>query len=113
MYQFFGVGSQFHVANDGIAERGQAESLHGHPDLQRVKAPGQLQPPLAQVDLAGRVGFGAVEIVRVDSKGAGETVTVADQDAAALERLEQPLVRVEGHRVGAFDAGQQRAAFRR
>jgi hypothetical protein len=59
------------------------------------------------------VGFGAVEIVGVNSEGAGETTAVADQDAAALERLKQPLVRVEGHRVGALDAGQQRAAFRR
>jgi hypothetical protein len=35
---------------------------------------------------------------------------VADQHAAGLQRLEQPLVGVEGERVGLLDPGQQPAA---
>lgn len=109
--QLFGVGGQLHVAVNGRAERGYAEGLHRHPDLQRVEAPGQLQPPIAEVDFAGLVGFAAVEIVGVDSERAGETVAVADQDSAALERLKQPLMWVEGHRVSPLDASQHRAPF--
>ena len=60
-----------------------------------MEAASQLQPPLAQVDLTGHLGFGAVEVIGVNGERPGEKGAVADQDAAALERLKQPFVRIE------------------
>src|SRR2546430_9076516 len=47
------------------------------------------------------------EIVRRDLEGAAECGRVADEHSPALIRLIQPLVRVEGHRIGALDRSEE------
>jgi hypothetical protein len=103
--QGLGEPGQLQIALDGGAERGQSEGLHGHPDLVRPEPPGQLQAPVGKVDLAVTAGVVVVEVIGVDGERALQAGTLADQHAAALHRLEEPFVRVQGHRVGTLDAG--------
>ena len=63
---------------------------------------------IGEVDL--RVPDGRVpEVVRHDLERASQVAPVADQQRAALERLVEPLVRIERHRVGQLDARQRGA----
>jgi hypothetical protein len=91
----------------------EAEGLHGHPNFERPEASRQLQAPVGEVDLTVAVGVISVEVVRVDGERALQTGAVADQDASALHGLEEPFVRVQGHRVGAINPGQHRSSLRR
>ena len=110
--QRLGELGQAEAALDRGPERGQAEGLHGHPDLERPEPAGQLQATVGEVDLAVAVGVVVVEVVGVNGERALQPGAVADQDTAALHRLEQPLVRVQGHRVRALDPGQQLPSLR-
>ena len=105
--QGLGVLGQLEVALDAGPERGQAERLHGDPHLQGAEAPGQLQSPVGEVDLVRALDGVAVQVVGVDGERPLQPGPVADQHAAALHRLVQPLVRVERHRVGTLEAGQR------
>ncbi|MEP6666204.1 MAG: hypothetical protein ABJA81_07145 [Nocardioidaceae bacterium] len=68
--------------------------------------PGQLQPVLGEVRLAV-VGAGVLQVRRVDLEGLLQQVPLTHQNGAALERLVEPLVRVEGHRVREVQPGQR------
>ena len=70
--------------------------------FERPEASRQLQAPVGEVDLTVAMGVISVEVVRVDGERALQTGAVADQDASALHGLEEPFVRVQGHRVGAI-----------
>ena len=106
--QALGVLGQVEVALDAGTEGAEAERLQGHPHLEGPEAAGQLQAPVGEVHLTRALDRVAVEVVRVDGERPFQPGPVADQHAAALHRLVQPLVRIERHRVGALDPGQRR-----
>ena len=85
--------------------------MHGDPDLKRPEAPGQLQAPVCEVDLAGAVRGVAFEVVGVDGERPLKTSAVADQHAAAFHGLVEPFMGIQCHRVGAINAGQYRSSL--
>ena len=74
-------------------------------DIQSLSArrhPGELQPGVGEVDLAA-AARGVLEVGRVDLERLPEQVPLADEDGTALERLVEPLVRVQRHGVGQLE----------
>ena len=99
------VLGQRDAARDRVAERGQAEHAHREPQLERAPAARQLERAVAEVDLAA----GHVAQVRaVERERPLQQPRLADEHAAELVGLEEPLVRVEHERVGALEAREQR-----
>ena len=83
-----------------------AHDPQGHPELERVEPAGGLQ---ALVDLVGDALLGhpcRVQVVGVVG-GVAQRPPVADQQGAGADRLEERLVVVDGHRVGALDSVEQ------
>ena len=90
-------------------ERVEPEGLDRQPDLERAPAARELEPEVGEVDLAV-LDLGVLEVVGHDLERAAQQPSVAHEEAAALHRLVEPLVRVERDRVRRLDAGQRRAA---
>ena len=85
------------------------KKLERQPDLERARAARELEPAVGEVDLVV-LHHGVLEVVGRDLERAAQQAPVADQQAAAPERLVEPLVRVERDRVGQLDAAQRLAA---
>ena len=66
-----------------------------------------MHPKIGEVDLLALV---VRQIVRVDRERPREQLAFANEHRAAFNRLIEPLVRVERHRIGQLDARQRRAA---
>ena len=90
------------------------EVLPGHPELERAPAAGALEAELVEVELVAVVVVGpwsgvdrglaaAVVLGRPAAEHLAEVRPVADQQAADVVGLEEPLVRVDGDRVGALE----------
>ena len=95
-------------ARDRLPERLHTEELQRDPDLQCPRRAGQLEPEVGEVDLL-LVGLGVAEVVGQHLERGPQRPPVAHEHAAALERLVEPLVRVERDRVRKLDPGQQGA----
>ena len=96
-------------AVDRGAEGVEPERLDRQPDLQRPPAARELQAEVGEVDLA--LGdLGVLEVVGDDLERPPQLRALADEQRAALDRLVEPLVRVERDRVGELDPAQRRRA---
>ena len=72
-----------------------------HPEFEGVKPPGELHAIVGKAHLPERF----TQIVgRGNSEGCHEVLLIAHQGAATLIGNRQPLVRIEGQGVGAFQA---------
>ena len=71
--------------------------------------PRELHAEVGEVDLA-LVGDGVEQVVGRDLEGAPQQRAVAHEEAAALVRLVEPLVRIERDRVCELDPGERLAA---
>ena len=101
------------AAVDRRAERVEAERAERQPDLERARRARELDAEVGEVHLA-RLGARVVQVRGRHLERAAQERGVAHQQAAALVRLVEPLVRVERHRVGAADAVERApAALRR
>ena len=90
---------------DRAPERAEPEVLDRAPDLERARHPGQLEAEVGEVDLAvDRARF--LQVVGRDRERVPQLGAVADEQAAALVRLVEPLVRVERDRVRVLDPGE-------
>jgi len=102
---------QFEAARHGRAEGVDAVMLQAHPELQRAEGARQFEPAVAEVDL----GVEPVDIVHVggnDAEDVDQPVLLAHQQAAEVEGLEEPLVRIERERIAQLEPGQRGAALR-
>ncbi len=88
---------------DRGAERVDAERCEREPELEGARGARELKTEVGEVDDAV-VDLCVAEIVGVDLERAAQRAAVADEQAAALVRLVEPLVRVERDRVGAARA---------
>jgi hypothetical protein len=80
--------------------------------LSAPERPRELHAAIAEVDLLTRGGRVA-QVGRRGAEGALEGGAVAHQQAAGIQGLEQPLVRVDHERVGELEPRQLSAAARR
>ena len=94
-------------AVDRGAERIEAEVPNRGPYLERAGHPAELQAAVREVHLAGG-DHRVLQIVGSHLERAAQTHAIAHEYGTALERLVQPFVRIERHRVGVLDAGQHR-----
>jgi hypothetical protein len=85
-------------------QRHQAE-----PELEAAEGPRALEGVVVEVHAIRLRVEALAQVAGVGSKAAPERPAIAHEQAAQAERLEQPLVRVDGHGVGALDAAQQAA----
>ena len=92
---------------DRAAKRGQPERLDRQPDLERAAHAAELKTAVREVDLF--VGGDVAQVVGGDLEGEAQTVGVAHEQRATFERLEEPLVRIERHGVGALHPRERRA----
>ncbi len=98
------------VCLDQPGEPVAAEMLPGHPELEGAPPSGALEAELVEVELAGVVVVGvdrrglaaAVVLRRPAAEDLPEVLAAADQQPADVVRLEEPLVRVHGDRIGAL-----------
>src|SRR5262249_25106417 len=110
--QRFGVLGAPDTAGDRLAYLRQAEVLDRQPNLERVRRAGELFAVVGEVNiLVARADVG--EIFRVDTERLLELAWFTRKEAAALERNEQPFVRVERYGVGAAEPVEHwRSLFR-
>ena len=80
----------------------------GEPELERPRRPRQLQAEIGEVHLLQR-RVGVAEVVGADLERVPQRSAVANEQAAALIRLIEPLVGIESDRVGQRDALECRA----
>ena len=100
-----GVLGQLERAVDRRAEGVEPERVNRDPDLERAGRSGQLQAEVGEVRLV-LAGTRVAEIVGDDLEGRAQQRAVADEHAAALERLVEPLVRIERDRVRKLEPAQ-------
>ena len=93
------LARQVEGAVDGRPERGDAEVLQRHPELQGAAHPRELDAAVGEVHLP-REDLRILQVIRCDLERFAQVVALAHQQTPALERLVEPLVRVERHRVG-------------
>src|SRR5205807_6279470 len=98
---------------DQIAYAVAAQVLERHPELEGAKPPCLLNAvfrvPRQTAEAA--VGFRA-KVIRHEAEGLAQQPPVADEDGTAFPRDRQPLVGIERDRVGALQAGVERATSR-
>ena len=101
------VGGERDVVGDPARVGRAAVGQERDPDLQRREAAAELRPVHGEVDaVAG--GLVEPDVGGVGVERAAEHAELAHQhDAGGLRRV-KPLVRVDGDRVGALDAAQER-----
>ena len=92
---------------DRVAERSEPERLDRHPHLESAAHAAELQAAVGEVDLGARRDV--AKVVGEDLEGEAQTVGVAHEQGATFEGLEEPLVGIERHGVGALDARQRRS----
>ena len=97
---------------DGLPERGQAEHLERHPELERAKAARQLNAEVGEVHLPFLVlrPVDVAQVVGPRAEDLRQEPPVAHEHASDLEGLEEPLVRIERERVRALDPRQREPA---
>jgi hypothetical protein len=103
-----GVTGEVDGSVDRVAERVEPERLHRQPHLDGAARARELEPAIGEV--RPRLCGDVAEIVGRDGERALEPVGLANEQGAALDRLEEPLVRVERHRVGPVDARKRAPA---
>ena len=97
------------VVGDRGAEPPRAVLLEREPHLERAKAARQLGPEVAGPGLAaGEPARGALEIAGLEREGGAVQLAAAHQHAAGVVLDVEPLVEVEGQRIGTLDAVEQR-----
>ena len=107
------IGGLAAVLGDRRAEPARAVLLEREPHLERAEAARQLRAELARPGLAaGEAARGALEIAGVERERGAVQVAPADQHAAGVILDVEPFVEVEGERIGALDAGEQRSVLR-
>src|SRR5262245_46698959 len=94
-------------AIDRFAEGGCAEGFERKPELQRPEAARQLHTVVVIIDLFLFGAFGVFQDLGHRVKSIFEQPRVARENAADLERLEEPFVRIERERIGALDPGEK------
>src|SRR6202011_5236529 len=95
-------------ARDRRAEALDAVVPQREPDLEGAELARQLEPVVGEPRCTGgRAAFRAREIRRVRRERVAVRALVAKEHAPDAGRCVQPLVRVEGERVGAFDAAHE------
>ena len=99
------VQSQVEAAVDRLPERGHAEVAQRDPELEGAAAAGELEAEIGEVHLAVD-RLRVFEEVGGDLEASAQHGAVADEQRADLDRLVEPLVRVERDRVGELDAGE-------
>ena len=100
------MSGQVEAAIDRVAEGGDAEVAQRDPELQGAAASRQLQPEIREVHLlVGRLDV--AEVVGIDLEATAQRRTAAHEQRAELDRLVQPLVRVERDRIRQLDAGKR------
>ena len=100
-----GVGQrprQAHVVADHRAIAAGADLAQRQPHLQRAEAARVLRPVVDVV----RDALVEVVVRRMVGERGAQVLGVADQRAAGLERRVEPLVRIDGDRIGEADAGE-------
>ena len=105
----FRMLGEIEASVDGSANRPEAEVTDGEPDLDGAAHARELQSAVGHVHLA-RGGLGIPQVVRVDLERPAQQVGVAHQHRPAIERLIEPLVRIESHRVRELDTRKLCAA---
>ena len=76
------------------AKPAHAQHLHRQPNLQSAEAARQGDAVVGEVDLI-LARLDVLHVLRPQRKGARQKPAVAEQHAARLERLREPLVRIE------------------
>ena len=102
-----GVLRQRDPVRDRRPERVEPEHLHAQPQLQRAGASRELDPAVAEVDLAAER---VAQVLAAQRERALQQPRLAHQHRARLVGLEEPLVRVDHQRVRSLDARERRAA---
>ena len=92
------------VARDRGAKRGCAVGAEGEPQLERPERPGVLERDVDRVRLVPLVR----EVVLLVRERRREVGAPSDEHDAARLRQVEPLVRVDGRRVGTIEAGEER-----
>ena len=102
----FGMAGQRQTLFDRAPEGAHAEHLQRHPQLQRAERTGRLDTQIAVVGQPVRIGVVVLHVGGHGAEGLREPVAVPHQQGRTLDRLEQPFVAVDHHRIGPLDAGQ-------
>src|SRR5262249_8816905 len=103
----FGELGHLEAAIDRFAEGGRAEGFERKPELERAEAARELHAVIVVIDLFLFGALGVFQNAGHSVKGLFEQQRVACENAADLERLEEPFVRVERERIGALDSRQE------
>src|SRR5437763_157436 len=91
-----------HMLANGRAQALTTVHAQDEPELERAKAPAERRPVVLQVDRAFRRG----EIFGTSREGGMQRLRLARPEDRAVERGEQPLVRVDDDRVGQLDTSE-------
>ena len=97
------VGRQVEVLLEPRAQARQAEVAQLHPHLDAAGAPAQLRDVLVVV-APGVLAVGRAQVLRHEAQGVPQGVHPARQQERAVERREEPLVRVDDDGVGPLPA---------
>ena len=98
-----GVLRQRHPVRDRRAERVEPEHLHAQPELEGARASRELDPSVAEVDLASER---VAQVLAAQGERALEQARLPHQHRARLVGLEEPLVRIDRRAIGPLDARQ-------
>ena len=101
------------VVVDRLLNRAGAVNLQDEPDLQGAEPARQLGAVIPERELRHVAVGDDVDVRSAVRECPLQPPRIADQQAAGVERREQPLVRIERHRIGAADRGQRRRDARR
>ena len=78
---------------DARGEPGSAEAANDHPELERAKASAELDTIVHEVD--DRLALGRDEVLVHQREGTREDVRLGREERGAIERREQPLMRID------------------
>ena len=115
--RFDGSGEALRQRATGFDNAGdpvRTVALQTHPDLQGPKAAGQFRPEIDRPWLPAGEAARVSAQIRDGSRESGVMGRrIAHHDAAGIVGNLRPFVEIEGNRVGALDAGEQRPQRRR
>src|SRR5207237_8781719 len=92
------------VAADARREASRAEATNDHPQLERAEAAAKLDAVIHKVDYG--LALRRDEVLMHQREGALEDLGLGREERRAVERREEPFVRVDNERVGVIDAGE-------
>src|ERR1041384_1669920 len=89
----------FQIALDSLAECFQPVIAHRQPDLECTKTPRQLHRFFEKAEALDRIRGKRLSIIPAMGKRAVRVRRIAEEQAAAIQRLIEPFMGIEGKRV--------------